>query len=209
MKHCTKNIGNEYLFGMPVNIDDYWKWRYCLISSQVANDATIATTKKGKNMAHFLYSDETNSEIKAAKNKLLAKSMEKYLYTIADDRLVEAILRTFERNRPHKGIVSPIGSFIFEKLDKAEREAKVRKLFEARPQICIDIVDDKLVTEKTFINQLVSANIVRNAVGTPIYYYGDTVLGESLQDTMAHIKSNPALKTELTVAYKNYLTIKA
>jgi len=196
-KYSEINIAYEYLFGVPINYDDYWKWRYCLVSPAVANTFNIAETKKGKKMKHYLY--DLVEEIKAKtlnyNRDIEAKKL--YIKVVEDEKLIESIIRTFERGKMYDNIGLP-KSFKYDELNKIERLDILKTIHNTYPDTFLKIVEDKQLEAKTFIHKLVANGILNNPYGTQRYKYGEEILASSMERMILVLTEKPNLKLEMT-----------
>jgi hypothetical protein len=197
-KYSSISPEYEHYFGRPVNLTDYWRWRYCLNSSQVANTLQIAEDKRGRNMRHYLYNREEELAAKKASNASRRKAMKLYLDCIQSEEKIEGVLRMFERGRNYEKAIAK-ESFIFDDLDKAEKLDILHGIHDKYPDVFIKIIEDKNLPDKTFINSLVSLKILESPIGVNIYKYGDEVLGNTIDDVVAALNANPSLKKDLKV----------
>lgn len=187
----------EWYFGEPVNLTDYWKWRFCLNTSQVANDISIATNIKAKNMEYYLYTKEEELKVKTKNNEVRLESNKCLTNIIGDDNKVEAVLRLFERNRMYQGKKFG-GYYKFEDLDKEEKVELLLNISQSEPTLFINITNDTKLLEKSFIYKCIAFGTLNMPDGSTMVMYGDERLGNTVEESVMTLFKNPKLKDEIS-----------
>lgn len=184
----------EYLFGFPVNVHDYWKWRFCLKTSQVANSKKIADEKRGKNMQYYIYNDAEENQTKADTFKVKHEATELYLKHIGNQDMIEGVLRVFE-----KGNTLKYGGRAFSRiynvddLTDIEQKTLFMDIAEELASDFIDIIKDGNLMYKTFARKAVNYGIISNQNGTTIYQFGEDIIAETFTGLVAKLKADKQL----------------
>lgn len=197
-KYCKDNPELEMYFGEPVKLDDYWKWRYCLNTSQVANTRTLAEEKRGRSMQFYLYTKEEHLRLEQASNEVKFKARSLMVKYANENDIVEGVLRNYERNRGFYSNETLKRYFIFEELSIVERQGIYMDIADKFPTSFIKLVNDDNLKFRTFLFRAVSQGILVITDGTTIVKYGEEVIGNSIESAIISLKKNAKLHEEIS-----------
>lgn len=188
-----------YKYVTFVNISDYISWRYCLLSSKVANK--VEDINKSVNIQFYLTSDTERKAIKAARTKLRTEALTKYTELIngSDAAKIDNVVVS----------VGKIGSYSeFMGLNKDDKETILLDLVDSDPKKFIDIVGDKHLTIKAKINIYLWMNIIRTLPNSSIIVDAsnpENVIGNNINDAISYFsnENNKGIIAEWSAKYKS------
>lgn len=188
-----------YKYVTFVNIPDYISWRYCLLSSKVANK--VEDINKSVNIQFYLTSDTERKAIKAARTKLRTEALTKYTELIngSDATKIDNVVVS----------VGKIGSYSeFMGLSKDDKETILLDLVDSDPKKFIDIVGDKHLAIKAKINIYLWMNIIRTLPNSSIIVDAsnpENIIGNNINDAISYFsnENNKGIIAEWSAKYKS------
>lgn len=172
----------KYKYGRPENVDEYLMYRHCILYREVAKDLALINSD---NSLRFYIRDEDKE---AARAKRLIderrKAMRNFLAIEASDSKCNAVYIQM--------IVSTNGS-VGEALTKTkdEKTAALMSYANDNPDKFNDIVEDKNIEMKSFIEALVSrGELIRPEFNQQISTADGTFIGSNINEAVAFL-NNP------------------
>jgi len=196
----------EYLFGIPTNIQDYWKWRFCLNSSQVANTREIAEKHRGaKNIAFYIHNEVEEVKTKTASVALKREALSTMLKYLSDDKMIESVLRIFENggsynNHSH---IKFSKLFAYDDLIQVDKVDTFMKIAEELPTSFINIINEPDLVHKTMARKAITKGVIVNENGTTVYTFGEEVIAESFVILVNKLKTDNRLYTSIVNRLSN------
>lgn len=188
-----------YQYVRFVNITDYISWRYCLLSSKVANK--VEDINKSVNIQFYLTSDD---EIRAAKTKrsqLRTKALTEYTKLINDkDRSqVDAIVIASGRIA---------GYSIYKDMNDDDKNMILLELCDEDPKSFIELINDKHITMKSKIQLFIWMNLLRTLPNSSIIVDAsnpEKIIGNNITDAISYFANdvNKAHISELDAKYRS------
>jgi len=194
----------KYKHGSPTNLLQYMLYRYCLNWVCVANsyNAYKANQHAKKLKFYFYTADEVRAEIRD-KNTRTIEAMQAYVKASADKFITEGILRHFELSKTAHTIEENIGkSYTYEGLDDDQRLEMLLHIQQTVPALFVELVKDPDLKMRTFIHRCCNVKLLNKAAGSTMINYGDTVIGQTMEQAVMLLKSNNELKEELKLKLK-------
>jgi len=190
-----------YQYGTPLNVDDYMSWRYCLLTSQVANRPE--DVNKSNKIRFYLHNADDAKKLKKEANLKSTSAIKKYADMLSKDdslKLMEAICVS-------KKLV-PWSEFKSKDWKEDDTQAAVLQYATEKPVEFLDVVSDKnLVIRSTIqsyiyeglLTELPSSSIITDASDPSI------VLGDNIDDTIAYFsnETNKAYLSQLKAKFKS------
>lgn len=181
------------------NIPDYISWRYCLLSSKVANK--VEDVDKSVNIQFYLTSDSERKAIKAARTKIKSEAMAKYteLMSSSDsskiDNVIVASNRVFDYSE-------------FKALSKDDKETILLELVESDPKKFIDIVSDKHLNSKAIIIIYQWMNILKTLPNSSVIVDAsnpERIVGNNINDAISYFSNdtNKGVLSEWNAKYRS------
>lgn len=166
----------KYKYGRPINPSDYIAWRFCLISSEVANEEQFANNSD--KIRFFMTSEK---ELKSNKLK-----------TIAINRAVE---KAFDKCCEDSNLAKNVGySFSFNKTIVDDMDELILKLYDKKenaPEEFIEKVNDKNLNKIAFIQRCVDTSLLRKIPNSSIITDEDgNEIGRDLESTLINFYSD-------------------
>lgn len=181
------------------NIPDYISWRYCLLSSKVANK--VEDVDKSVNIQFYLTSDSERKAIKAARTKIKSEAMAKYTALIGSsdsskiDNVIVASGRVFDYSE-------------FKALSKDDKETILLELVESDPKKFIDIVSDKHLNYKALIIIYQWMNILKTLPNSSVIVDAsnpERIVGNNINDAISYFSNdtNKGILSEWNAKYRS------
>lgn len=172
---------DKWNFGFPINIVDYILYRYCLVYSHVANDAS--EMDKSHKIRFYIYSKA--EEIKTTHNALNIKNKAygKYLEVLSNRNKVEDLLRVIPNKDGHI-LYNPT-------LSADEQDVLLNQIMIDKPAIFIQYCDDKSLEMKSFISNCITAQKLKKVPNTETIMYGETtIIGNTIEEAVAYLNND-------------------
>lgn len=179
---------------VPINLNDYILWRYCLVYSKVANDETLI--KKSPNIEFFLYSKEKEISTKKAIVNLTKEARMLLYKNLGDREWVDWVLRVLisRDNDPMK----KVSIVTLDSLDQDEKDILLSEYVDKTPSEFKAIAEDKQLQIKSFIETCVAAGKLERIANTQSITFEGSTIGNTLEQTAAFLtdpKNNNILST--------------
>lgn len=170
--------------GTPYNLLDYIKYKFVLAHPYVAK--TEEELSGSKRLKYFIQ-DKNKELIEASVNLQVRKKAYKEFIKISEDEAkMDLVLRVYGE-RP-------------EKMDIKEKELTLESMQEEDPDRFLEVALDKDLEMVSLINECLSKEILRK-VGNSILD-GDSVLGDSMEETILFLKDKKNSGTLTSVKAK-------
>lgn len=188
-----------YKYVTFVNIPDYISWRYCLLSSKVANK--VEDINKSVNIQFFLTSDDERKAIKAARTRLRTEALTKYttLVNSSDNNLIDwAVIA-----------VGKIGSYSeFKGLSKDDKETILLELVDSDPKRFMEIIADKHIDIKAKIRSYIWMNILKVLPNSSIIVESanpENIIGNNINEAVTYFANDihQPILSEWSAKYKS------
>lgn len=188
----------RYLYGDPINVEDYIKYRHCLLYKDIAKDPIFINSDLSY---RFYFKDDAREQEALRKRRLeINNAKRNYLTACADDELFKAVYIEYCANT-NVPVLSSLMKERFEQemdLDKysSEEPAKFNKMF-----------NDKDLKIKAFIETLIArGEFVRATDNQNISTPAGEFIGANMKEAVAWYK-NPD-NANIVNSYKNKLNYK-
>ena len=188
-----------YKYVIFTEIEDYIKYRFCLLSREVANN--VADINKSVNIRFFLTSDAEIKEIKANRIKLRNKALKEYNNIISDTNeatLSNAIIalnlvRSYQE---------------YKALTLEERQELLLNYADTEPAKFIVMMQDKNLALKARITTYIWLNILKILPESSIIVdstNAEIVIGNNIDEAVTYFSNdiNKAYISELNARYKS------
>jgi hypothetical protein len=188
------NDDNKYLYGHPINVDDYLIWQFCLGHNKVANDATVMSKSE---KIDFVLIDPRKVELERRSAHTVGIEAKKlYLEILSDRHKVRDILYSIGENASV--------------LDEVAMDMKLESYALANPTKFITLCKDTAVPTKARIERYIIKGILKKISNSSIIVDANDstcVIGNSLEEAVAFFNtekaSNQAKIAEFTARYKS------
>lgn len=181
------------------NIPDYIAWRYCLLSSKVANK--VEDINKSVNIQFYLTSDSERKALQANRARLRTKAMTAYTTLVngADKTKIDYIVISSNR----------LGTYSeFKAMNDDDKQALLLELCDADPKAFIELVNDKQLQMKSRLIIYNWMGLVRTLPNSSIIVDGNNpqiVIGNNINDAISYFSNelNKAYVSELDAKYRS------
>jgi len=199
--HIVKNVKEEdrYRYMVPENVEEYLRWRFCLIHAKVANEPSfiINSTK----IEFYLLDDSKLQEIRRKTNDTKNAAIAKYSEILASENANNRIENLLIANDSILSITD------LKELKDGDKSAMLLDIAVQTPESFITLVSDPISEDKAEVKKWVMAGFVRNELGTSIYTDASNpsiILGRTLEEvvTYIHLDVNAAYVNDLRLRYK-------
>lgn len=181
------------------NVEDYIKWRYCLLSSKVANK--IEDIDKSVNIQFYLTSDTERKALKAKQVKVRTKALTECTKLInGDDKaLVDAVVVS-------SGKVTSYSEFV--DMSEDDKSTVLFEMCDENPQDFLDIVSDKNLAQKSKIKIYIWMNLLKKLPGSEIVVDAsnpELVIGNNMSEVISYFANdiNKAHVSEIEAKYRS------
>lgn len=193
--------------GTPINPADYILYRYCLGYSRVAN--TPEDVYKSPNIMFYITDPITES--KKAANRVMRENYAKTLYfeLLKDAVQIDNVVAMYDHNpdilNTDDKIVLLAGLSNPREPQLDPNNVEIEKF--------ISYVTDKKLQSKAFVKRCLSYAILRKIENTEMYYFGDTKIGNGLEEAVEFVLNTKndsvyeAMKAKLKLAQSGVKTI--
>ena len=156
--------------GIPFNLDNYLKYRFCLKHPYVADDEK---TLSGKQQFYFVDADkkvrDKNKTIKIKKD-----ADKEFIKASSDEKKMDMLLRLLSKTNPSK-------------LTREQKENNLYDLKDKEPAKFFKLATDKNLEMKAEIDEMVEAGVLRK-IGNQVVHI-DEILGETVEDTIIYLRN--------------------
>lgn len=216
----------KFRYGTPNNVADYLAWRYCLVSSAVANNPEIMVKAKGEGESEdvnklktdavanpimvstriqfFLIDEGDAAKQKAKLNNIRNEAIKKYvnLLTSKDsDSKIDNLLIADDR----LGSIQDIKTTI-----RGDKEAMLMEIATTNPEKFIALLANTNISQVAEIKKFIMSGYLRQLPNTTIITDGtdpSVVLGNTINEVISYMASsvNAAYVNELKVKFNSLI----
>lgn len=186
--------------GKPYSLEDYVKYRFCLVHPDVANSAEEFSPTKH---VFILDDPEKTRKRKAGIIKVRKEAYKKYLEVTADEVMKDVILRVLSAKLTKLGkynrILNP------DKLDNTDKDIALEELFDKSPATFKEVADDPSLKDKALLEQAVDDGAVE-LVGSIYQMDGFGIMGSSQEEAVLWLQDSQNSKALSTLKARLGLT---
>lgn len=174
----------------PIQLLDYLKYRFAKINPAVADNKTDAEGSANPAVKYYFQDPDGEKKKATAKNKLEKEAMKGYLKISDSTEEMSNVLQAAGVDIRH--------------MDDNDIDLALSAMVKAEPAKILEVLGDKNLKTKAFINKCISGGILRR-VGQSILD-GDEILGHTLEEAVIYLddKANSELLTTLKARLKAY-----
>lgn len=188
-----------YKYVTFTNIPDYIAWRYCLLSSKVANK--VDDINKSVNIQFYLTSEDERKAIKASRAALRTKAMTAYTTLVngADKSKIDYIVIASNK----------LGTYSeFKDMSDDDKQALLLELCDSDAKDFIALVNDKHLQMKARLTIYNWMGLVRTLPNSSIIVDGsnpEIIIGNNINDAIAYFANelNKPYVSELDAKYRS------
>lgn len=188
-----------YQYVRFVNIPDYISWRYCLLSSKVANK--VEDINKSVNIQFYLTSEDEIRAAKTKRNQLRTKALTEYTKLVNDkDRTkVDAIVIASGR---------VMGYNSYNEMSEDDKNMALLELCDENPKAFMELIGDKHIAMKSKIQLYIWMNLLRTLPNSSIIVDAsnpEKIIGNNITDAISYFANdvNKAHISELDAKYRS------
>lgn len=188
-----------YKYVTFVNIPDYISWRYCLLSSAVANK--IEDIDKSVKIQFYLTSDDERKAAKAAKTKRMKDALTYYTKLVngTDGEIIENIIIVSGNAHGYSEVKN---------LSDDDMDAILLDMCNEDPDKFISIVTDKHIQAKAKIIKWEWMGLIRKLPNSTIYVDAndpEKIIGNNLNDAVSFLANdlNRGYISEIEAKYRS------
>ena len=193
------NEDELYQYVKFYNVEDYIKWRYCLLSSKVAN--SVEDINKSVNIQFYLTSDTERKAIKAKQAKVRTQAITVYTKLVngEDKSKIDSIIVA-------SGKLT--GYTEFKELTDDDKSMILLELCDENPQEFLNLCDDKNITLKAKINIYLWMNLIKKLPGSEIIVdssHPEIIIGNNISEAISYFANelNKAYVSEIEAKYRS------
>lgn len=187
--------GKKHKFGYPINVEDYIKYRHCLLYSHVAKDMAIINSDP--NIRFYIKDDAKEAELVNKRRLEIINAKRNFIEVIDNSDKFEAV---YVQYCVYNAL--PIKESLMK--DSAEREMELDTFSTNEPIKFNKICNDKDILNKAFIEKLISrGELVRSSDNQNISTATGDFIGANMKEALIWLK-NPN-NANIVEAYKNKL----
>ena len=171
----------KYLYGHPINVDDYLMYRHCLIYNDVAKD--MAFINVDSNIRFYFKDNVKEAEREAKKRKELNKAKANYVSCLGDSTLFESVYIQYclYHNLPVMPSLADTDIAKESNLDKFSAE---------QPELFNKLVSDSDIKLKGTIEKLIArGELIRLPNNQNITTATGQFIGSNMKETVAWFKN--------------------
>lgn len=174
-----KNSNDEMVDNLPLDIEDYIKYRFCLKHPKVGESKNLSLSNPI--LKWYIHDYETDTSTKLIKHDLEKQAMIAY-YQISDNEDKLNMYLTLS------------GKFIKSSMKKEDKVLMLEKIVKNNPELFINRVNDKNSQSKYFITELVNYDILKT-IGTRYLLAEDnTEIGSSIDEAVLNLRDKKNAK---------------
>jgi hypothetical protein len=191
-----------YKYVTFVNIEDYIKYRYCLLHNKVANN--IDDIDKSVHIQFYLSSEEQEQKVKVAKVKVKNDAFKYYVDLMSGDiDVIDSVII-------NAGLISSHEEF--KNLKLADKQELLQKLVTDNPNKLLYYKSDKTLQERATITKFIWLGLLKYISGTQtVVDVSDAtkIIGNNMDECVSYFNNevNNIYKAEIVARYKS-LTLK-
>jgi len=181
------------------NVEDYIHWRYCLLSSKVANK--VEDINKSVNIQFYLTSDTERKALKAKTVKLRTKAITEYtkLVNSEDKARIDAIV---------VGTNKLSGYNEFNELSADDKAAILLEMCDETPQEFLALIEDKNLAVKSKIRIYIWMNLIKQLPNSNILVdpsNPELIIGNTIDEAVSYFANelNKAHVSEIEAKYRS------
>ena len=181
------------------NVEDYINWRYCLLSSKVANK--VEDINKSVNIQFYLTSDTERKALKAKQVKIRTKALTACTKLIngEDKATVDAIVVA-------SGKVTSYSEF--SELSMDDKSTILFELCDENPQTFLNLIEDKLIAQKSKITIYIWMNLLKRLPNSEIIVDAsnpEIIIGNNVSEAVTYFANdlNKAYISEIEAKYRS------
>ncbi|MFA5395134.1 MAG: hypothetical protein WC346_03865 [Methanogenium sp.] len=177
----------KYKYGTPININDYILWRYCLVYRDVAVDAALIN-----NSAHirfYIYDKEAEKYKSKVLLDIETKATKIYLELVENEDKLDQILWAGASD----------GTLNIGILSREEKANIIKGMVNTNPYGLISLYNDERTNIRSFIEQLIQANILKRLINSTVVMDGDNdIIGNNMDEVIAFFKNTELNKAKIS-----------
>lgn len=187
-----------YKYVTFINIEDYIKYRYCLLHNRVAN--SVNDINKSVNIQFYLSNEEDEQRIKEAQTKIKDEALKYYIDLISGDiNDLDAVLINAEVLNNYQN---------FKNLSITDKHSLLQDLVTTNPSKLLYYKKDKSLNEKAMIRKFVWFGFIKYIAGTQTLVdstNATVVIGNNFDEAVSFFANevNAPYKSELIARYKS------
>jgi hypothetical protein len=191
-----------YKYVTFVNVEDYIKYRYCLLHNKVAN--SIDDINKSVNIQFYMSSEEDEQRIKVAKVKVKNDAFKYYIDLMSGNMdAIDAVII-------NAGLISSHEEF--KNLKLADKQELLQKLVTDNPSKLLYYKNDKTLQDKATITKFIWMGLLKYVSGTQTVVDPNDatkIIGNNIDECVSYFNNevNNVYKAEIVARYKS-LTLK-
>ncbi len=174
LKYKNKDDANRKENGIPINVNDYILYRYCLEYSHVAN--TIDLVGASPNIRFYIYDKNEEKKAKVSQLKVRNEAMKKYLDILGDRGLVDDILSIYK--------------FDTSKMEEDDKDIILETQVNDRPESFLAIIKDEILKYKSFVNKCLQRGKLSQIPNTEVILFGTDPIGQNITEAAVFLKSS-------------------
>lgn len=195
-----KNIRN---LNMPINVDDYIKYRHALKHPHVASSPEEA--KGNQTVDYYVEDPERVMEAKVNAADYADKALIMYQQIRNEPDKIKMILSLLRAEIPRKSPGQPV---IVDKLTAEESVLAIRLLALNKPTIFLRVAEDKNLRKKYLLDELISVQLLKRAGSSILVSSSGDPLGATDEDAIKNLFDDPAKAPLLSSLKESYKDIK-
>ena len=181
------------------NVEDYINWRYCRLSSKVANK--VEDIDKSVNIQFYLTSDTERKALKAKLVKVRTKALTECTKLInGDDKaMVDAIVVA-------SGKVTSYAEFV--DMSDDDKSTILFELCDENPKVFLDLIADKNISQKSKIKIYIWMNLIKQLPNSEIIVDAgnpEIIIGNNVSEAVTYFSNelNKAHVSEIEAKYRS------
>ena len=181
------------------NVEDYINWRYCLLSSKVANN--VEDINKSVNIQFYLTSDTERKAIKAKQVKVRNQALTAYTKLVngEDKTKIDNIIVAAERVSGYEE---------FKNLTDDDKQTILLDIYDENPKVFLDLIEDKNVAMKAKIKIYLWMNLIKKLPNSDIIVdvnNPEIIIGNTINDAVSYFVNelNKAHVSEIEAKYRS------
>ena len=164
-------------FGEPIVVSDYVLYRYCLVYSRVANIGV--DYNKSPKIRFYMQSPDHDKRNRESKRKLRTRAYQLFVELESDTTMIKNIVSVL-RADPEIDV---------NYVEPGTEATEVETFLISNPKKFISIANDTDLKTRAFIEDAIESRILERPVNSTIVMYGTDLLGNSMQEAIAYLKS--------------------
>ena len=181
---------DKWRYGTPIVPADYLLWRYCLNYKAVANSPDEQILGKSSDIRFYIHNEALIKKLEKDKFDIRSKAGKIYFDIISDSVKIKKYLYAMGKGA---GV---------EAMDDIDRAKLLETIYLNTPIDLITIHKDKEIDMKAFIEECITAGVLRRLPNTDLIVNStdNLTIGNNMMDAIAFLKSevNAKLVNEIT-----------